>query len=145
MHYSSCSAITSVCMQQIFNLSMNTLRLMKYIGYCVLMKFIKMQQLTRCIVHNTVGLKQDHQELYEGRQKRSGCSGFDRTSFSQGEKIKVHFYKKQVIKKSASVILGLGRLILLGYNGCRRHMKRCMIIGRPRIMLTRYSAVQKAK
>ena len=24
--------------------------------------------------------------------------------FSQGEKIKVHFYKKQVIKKSASVI-----------------------------------------
>ena len=62
-------------------------------------------------------LKQDHQkELYEGQQKRSGCSGFDRTSFSQDEKIKVHFYKKQVIKKSASVIFGLVRLIILSYN-----------------------------
>ena len=59
--------------------------------------------------------------------------------------MKIHFYKKQVIKKSASVIFGLVRLILLGYNGWRRHMKRRKIIGRPRIMLTKYSVVQKAK
>ena len=48
--------------------------------------------------------------------KYHGCSGpaetvqllwFGQTSFSQGErKNKVHFYKKQVIKKSASVIFG---------------------------------------
>ena len=31
-------------------------------------------------------------------------------------KIKVHFYKKQLIKKSASVIFGLVRLIILSYN-----------------------------
>ena len=61
------------------------------------------------------------------------------------KKIKVHFYKKQVIKKSASVIFGLVRLILLGYNEWRRHMKRYKIVGCPRIMLTRYSVVQKGK
>ena len=61
---------------------------------------------------------------------------------SQGKKIKVHFYKKQVIKKSASMIFGLVRLIILGYNGRRRHMKKCTIIGCPHIILTRYSVVQ---
>ena len=35
--------------------------------------------------------------------------------FSQG-KNKVHFYKKQVMNKSASVVFGLVRLIILRYN-----------------------------
>ena len=54
-------------------------------------------------------------------------------------------FLQKAIRKSASVIFGLVRLILLGYNGWRRHVKRCKIIGRPRIMLTRYSVVKKAK
>ena len=41
------------------------------------------------------------------------------------------------------MIVGLIRLILLGYNGWMRHMKRSKIISRPRIMLIRYSVVQK--
>ena len=49
------------------------------------------------------------------------------------------------MKKSTSVIFGLVRLVLLGYNGWRRHMKRFKIIGCPRIRLTRYSVVQKAE
>ena len=57
----------------------------------------------------------------------------------------VHFYKKQVIKKSASMIFGLVRLILLVYNGWRRHTKRSKIIGRLHIMLARYLVAQKAK
>ena len=57
----------------------------------------------------------------------------------------VHFNEKQIVKKSASVIFGLVRLILLDYNRWRRHMKRCKIIGHPRIVLTRYSVVHKAK
>ena len=48
--------------------------------------------------------------------------------FSQGEKNKS---KKQAIKKSINVIFGLVRLILLGYNGWRRHMNRSKIIGLP--------------
>ena len=67
----------------------------------------------------------------QGRQKQSGCSYFGRTSFSQGEKIKVHFYKKSNKEKCLGNF-GLVRLILLGYNGWRsRHMERCKIIGRP--------------
>ena len=50
-------------------------------------------------------------------------------------KIKFHFYNKQVINKSASVIFGLVRHIILSYNRYKRHIKRCNIIGRPRIML----------
>ena len=68
-----------------------------------------------------------------------------RTSFSQGQKIKVNFDKKQAIKISTSVMFGLVGLILLGYNGWRRYMKRFKIIGCPHIMLSRYSVVQKAK
>ena len=64
---------------------------------------------------------------------------------SQGVKNKSPFLQKASNKKSTSVIFGLFRLILLGYNGCRRHMKRSKIIGRPHIMLTRYSVVRKAK
>ena len=63
--------------------------------------------------------------------------------FLKVKKIEVRFYKKEVIKKSASVIFGLARLILLSYNGWRRHTKRSKIIGRSRIMLARYSVVQK--
>ena len=37
--------------------------------------------------------------------------------FSKREKIKVHYYKKEVIKKSDIVIFGLVRLILLGIMG----------------------------
>ena len=57
--------------------------------------------------------------------KYHGCSGpaetvrllqFGQTSFSHGEKNK-SFYKKQVTKKSASVVFGLVRLILLGGGG----------------------------
>ena len=49
------------------------------------------------------------------------------------------------MKKSASVIFGLVRLVLLGYNGWRRHTKRFRIIGCPCIMLARYSVVQKSQ
>ena len=68
------------------------------------------------------------------------------TVFLKVKKIKVRFYKKQVIKRSASVIFGLVRLIniLLCYNGWRRHKKSSKIIGCPRIMLARYSVVQKS-
>ena len=41
----------------------------------------------------------------QGRSKRSGWSGFGRTTISQG-KNKVPFYKKQVINKSTRVIFG---------------------------------------
>ena len=52
----------------------------------------------------------------QGQQKQCGCSGFGQSSFTQG-KIKLNFYKKQVLNKSASVIFGLVRLIVLSYNG----------------------------
>ena len=68
----------------------------------------------------------------QGRQKWSGCSGFGRTSFSQG-KSKIPFLQKASNKQSASVILGLIRLIILNYNRSKRYIKRCKIIGRPRI------------
>ena len=42
----------------------------------------------------------------QGRSKRSGWSGFGRTTISQG-KNKVPFYKKQVINKGTRVIFGL--------------------------------------
>ena len=42
----------------------------------------------------------------QGRSKRSGWSGFGRTTISQG-KSKFPFYKKQVINKSTRVIFGL--------------------------------------
>ena len=48
----------------------------------------------------------------QGRQKWSSCSGFGWTSFS---KVKMKF-KKQVMDKSASVIFGLVRPIILSYN-----------------------------
>ena len=51
----------------------------------------------------------------QGPQKRSGCSGFGRTSFTQG-KNEIQFLKKQVLNKSASVIFGIVRLIILSYN-----------------------------
>ena len=49
-------------------------------------------------------------------------------------KINFHFYKKQVIKKSISVIFGLVGLIILS-NRWKNHIKRCKIIGCPLIML----------
>ena len=51
----------------------------------------------------------------QGQQKRSDCSGFGWTSFSQG-KNKVPVLHKQVINKRASVIFGLVRLIVLSYD-----------------------------
>ena len=45
----------------------------------------------------------------------SGCSDFVWISFFK-VKIKPPFYKKQVINKSANVIFGLIRLIILNYN-----------------------------
>ena len=51
----------------------------------------------------------------QGRQNRSGCSGFGQTSFSQG-KNKIPSLQKASNKQSASVILGLIRLIILIYN-----------------------------
>ena len=53
--------------------------------------------------------------LLQGRRNRSGCSGFGRSSFSQG-KNKISFLQKANNKQSASVILGLIRLIILSYN-----------------------------
>ena len=65
---------------------------------------------------------------------------------SQG-KSKIPFLQKASNKQSSSVILGLIRLIILSYNRQKRHIKRCKIIGCPRIpfiiMLTRCSVVQK--
>ena len=51
----------------------------------------------------------------QSQRKWSGCYGFGQTNFSQG-KNKIPFLKKQVIKKGASVIFGLVRLIMLSYN-----------------------------
>ena len=51
----------------------------------------------------------------QGRRNRSGCSGFGWSSFSQG-KSKIPFLQKASNKQSASVILGLIKLIILSYN-----------------------------
>ena len=50
----------------------------------------------------------------QGQQKWSSCSSYGLVSFLN-VKIKFHLYKKQVIHKSASVILELVRLIILNY------------------------------
>ena len=42
-------------------------------------------------------------------------------------KVKYHFYKKQTIYKSASVIFELVRLIILSYNRWKKHIKRCRL------------------
>ena len=49
----------------------------------------------------------------QGWQKRSGCSDFGWTNFSQN---KVPVLHKQVINKRASMIFGLVRLIVLSYD-----------------------------
>ena len=46
-------------------------------------------------------------------------------------KIKFHFYIKQVINKSVSVIFGLVRLSILSYNRQEKHINRCKIIDKP--------------
>ena len=51
----------------------------------------------------------------QGLRKRSGQSGFGRTIISQA-KTNFHFYIKQVINKTASVIFVLLRLIILSCN-----------------------------
>ena len=56
-----------------------------------------------------------HRHHSQGWWKQSGCSGFGRTSFSQG-KDEIQFLQKQVINKSASVIFILVRFIILSYN-----------------------------
>ena len=48
------------------------------------------------------------------------------------------------MKKSAGVIFGLVGHVLLGCDGWRRHVERCMIVGRLRITLAGCSAVKKA-
>ena len=48
----------------------------------------------------------------QSRSRRSGWSGFGRTTISQG-KNKITFYKKQVINKSTRVIFGLAQLVIL--------------------------------
>ena len=53
--------------------------------------------------------------VWQGQQNQSGCSGFGRTSFSQG-KGKIPFLQRVSDNHSASVILGLIRLIILSYN-----------------------------
>ena len=40
-------------------------------------------------------------------------------------KMKFNFYKKEVSNKSAGVIFGLVRLIILSYNRQKRHIMRC--------------------
>ena len=57
----------------------------------------------------------EEQGTHRARGKRSSCSGFSWTSVSQGKNT-IPFYKRQVINKSASVIFGLVRLIILCYN-----------------------------
>ena len=50
--------------------------------------------------------------------------------FSQS-KIIILFLQKASNNKSASVIFGLVKLIILSYNGYKKHTKRCKIIGHP--------------
>ena len=51
---------------------------------------------------------------FQGWWKRSSCSGFGRTNFLQGKsEIPIFTKSKQLISKSASVIFGLVRFILL--------------------------------
>ena len=58
-------------------------------------------------------------------------------SFFLKVKVKCNFYKKQVINNSASVIFGLVKLFI------EKHIKRYKSIGRPRIMVARYSLCKK--
>ena len=51
--------------------------------------------------------------LVHRRRNRSGWSGFGRTTFRVNF---FHFYKKQVVNRSASAIFRLVRLIILFYN-----------------------------
>ena len=71
---------------------------------------------------------------------QSGLAALVFVSISQG---KFHFYKKQVMNKSSSVIFRLVRLIILGYNRLKKHMKKCKIIDcscvQFVVMRTRYS------
>ena len=62
-------------------------------------------------------------------------------------KIKFHFYKRQVINKSANVIFGLVRLIILSQ---KKHIKTSRLLATHAcilfiIMLIRFSVVQKAQ
>ena len=50
--------------------------------------------------------------IHHGQQKWSSCSGFGWTRFSQG-KNEIQFLQKGTNKKSAIVIFGLARLIIL--------------------------------
>ena len=43
-------------------------------------------------------------------------------------KLKFHFYKTQIMSKSASVNFGLVRLIILSYDRLKKHINRCNII-----------------
>ena len=54
-------------------------------------------------------------------------------------KLKFHFYKTQVMSKSASVNFGVVRLIILSYNRLKKHIKKCNIIGHPHIQFIVFS------
>ena len=52
-------------------------------------------------------------------------------------KVKFHFYEKQVINKSASVIFGFVSFIILSYSyRQKKHIKKFKVVGYPSVMLT---------
>ena len=63
---------------------------------------------------------------------RSGATALV-LSFSPS-KIKIQFFKKQLINKSASVILGPVRLIVLSCNRENKHINKCKVIGHPHLI-----------
>ena len=55
-------------------------------------------------------------DLGQGHRNWSGWSGLGLTTVSQGKNKIPSFYKKKVINKSARVIFGLVRLVILQYS-----------------------------
>ena len=79
--------------------------------------------------------------IIQGQQKRSHCSSFGRTSFSQG-KNEIQFFLKASNKQSACVIFGLIRLTVIEEKAYQEVQDYWPPI---HVMLTRYSVVLKAK
>ena len=55
------------------------------------------------------------QKQKQGHSRRSGWSGFGRTTISQGKNT-IPFYRKQVINESTRVIFGLVQHVILQYD-----------------------------
>ena len=109
-----------------------------YMFVCTCVCYVYMFVVYTCLLYVHVFVVCAHVFAVSGLVEQSGCFGFGWTSC----KNKFSFLQKanNKINMSASVIFGLIRLIILSYNRWKKHMKRCKIIGHPRIMLKLYHA-----